>query len=82
MVCALPTFFGDRVGLGLLPPHLGWERKPGYLSLNASSRLVPLTASSRKPLLALAFSLLPEPTHPPNLLYPSPPKFFCGLLGL
>ena len=64
-----PTFFGDRVGLGLLPPHLGWERKPGYLSFNASSRLVPLTASSRKPLLVLAFSLLPEPTHPP----PQPP---------
>lgn len=48
-----------------MPPHLGWERKPGYLSFNASSRLVPLTASSRKPLLVLAFSLLPEPTHPP-----------------
>lgn len=50
MVCGPAPFSGDRVGLGLLPPHLSWARKPGYLSLNVFSRLVLLTASSRKPL--------------------------------
>lgn len=67
MVCGPAPFSGDRLGLGLLPPHLSWTRKPGSLSLYVFSRLVLLTASSRKPLWALAFSLPLEPMpHTPG----------------